>query len=126
MRDKKNQVIECLAFVAANGDMQNGELIKKRELQQESYIRKYAKAHGIKVVGVIHGSGQGQLEISGKFNASVDLIRKGKVQGIIAINMRMISRDLADAYYKVGKVRSAGGEIITVDEGRLRLDIWGN
>ena len=126
MRNKEYQVIECVAFVAAKCDMQKVEQIKKLELQQEAYIRKYAKAHGIKVVGVICGNGQGQYELNRKFSQVVELIRKGKVQGIITINMRMLSADLVDAYCKVGKVRSAGGEMITVDEGRLYLKIWRN
>lgn len=126
MRNKEYQVTECIAFVAAKCGMQNVDQIKKLELQQEAYIRKYAKAHGVKVAGVIRGSGQGQYEINRKFSRAVELIRKGKVQGIITINMRMLSSDLVDAYCKVGKVRSAGGEMITVDEGRLRLEIWRN
>lgn len=126
MRNREGQVIECVAFVAAKCDMQNVEQVRKLELQQEMYIRKYAKAHGVKVIGVIHSCGQAQFEVNKKFNQIVELIRKGRVQGIITINMRMLSHNLVDAYCKVGKVRSAGGEMITVDEGRLRLDIWRN
>lgn len=126
MCDKKHKVIECLAFVSANCDMQRAERIKKIEFQQEEYIRKYAKAHCVKIVSVIHGSGQGQYEINRKFKQAVELIHKGKVQGIITINMRMLSHNVEDAYCKVGKVRAAGGEMITVDEGRLQLDIWRN
>lgn len=126
MRSRRKQVIECVAIVAAKCDMRNVEQIEKLEHQQEAYIQKYAKAHGVKVVGVIRGCGQGQYEINGKFNQAIELIRKGRVQGLITINMKMISHDLVDAYCKVGKVRSAGGEMITVDEGRLRLESWRN
>ena len=126
MRNREGQVVECVAFVVAKCDMQNVEQVRKLELQQEAYIRKYAKAQGVKVIGVIHGCGQAQFEVNKKFNQIVELIRKGRVQGIITINMRMLSHNLVDAYCKVGKVRSAGGEMITVDEGRLRLDIWRN
>ena len=120
----KGKRIECIAIVAARCDMRKEEQIEKLEKRQEAYIRKYAKAHGVKIVGVIHGNGQGQSEINKKFLRVVELIRNGKVQGLIAVNMRIISADLEDAYSKVGKVRSAGGEIVTVDEGRLRLNIW--
>lgn len=122
----KEKKIECVAIVVARCDMRNVEQNDKMEKRQEAYIRKYAKAHGIKIVDVIHGRGQGQSEINKKFNRTVELIRKQKVQGIIAVNMKIFSADLEDAYSKVGKVRSAGGEMITVDEGRLRLNIWRN
>ena len=124
MDEWKEMKIECIAMVSARCDMRNVEQIEKLEKRQEAYIRKYAKAHGIKIAGVIHGNGQGQSEINKKFLRVVELIRNGKVQGLIAVNMRILSADLEDAYSKVGKVRSAGGEIVTVDEGRLRLNIW--
>lgn len=126
MNEWNAKKIGCVAMVAVRCDMRNVEQIEKLEKRQEAYIRKYAKAHGIKIVGVIHGKGQGQSEINKKFFQTVELIRKQKVQGIIAVNMKIFSADLEDAYNKVGKVRSAGGEMITVDEGRLRLNIWRN
>ena len=124
MDEWKGKKIECIAIVSSRCDMRYAEQIEKLEKGQEAYIRKYAKAHGIKIVDVIHGNSQGQSEINKKFLRVVELIRNGKVQGLIAVNMRIISADLEDAYSKVGKVRSAGGEIVTVDEGRLRLNIW--
>ena len=126
MDEWKGKQMECIAIVSARCDMRNVEQIEKLEKRQEAYIRKYAKAHGVKIVDVIYGNGQGQSEINRKFLRIVELIKKGKVQGIIAVNMAIFSADLEDAYCKVGKVRSAGGEMITVDEGRLRLNIWGN
>ena len=124
MDEWKGKQMECIAIVSARCDMRNVEQIEKLEKRQEAYIRKYAKAHGVKIVGVIYGNGQGQGEINKKFLRAVELIRYGKVQGMIAVNMAIISADLEDAYCKVGKVRSAGGEMITVDEGRLRLSIY--
>jgi len=123
MRERKEKTIECIAIVAARCDMRNVELVEKLELQQEMYIRKYAKAHRVKIVGVLHGCGQGQYEINKRFDKAMELVRKGRVGGVITINMRMISTDLVDAYNKVGKVRTLGGEMITVDEGRLCLNI---
>lgn len=126
MNSKDYNGLECIAFVVCRGDIRNLKRIAKVEREQEKYIHKYAKAHGIKIVGVVRGSGLGQYEINKKINQIVTFIQNGRVQGMITINMRMIACDLVDAYCKVGKIRSAGGEIITVDEGRLRLDIWRN
>lgn len=126
MSERRKRLIECIAIIVVKCDMQNTEQVAKLEHRQEAYIRKYAKAHGVKIVGVLYGRGQGQSEINKKFLGAVEWIRKGKVQGIITVNMRALSTNLEDAYRKVGKVRSAGGEMITVDEGRLRLNIWRN
>lgn len=118
--------VECIAIVSAKNSILDSNQIEKLERQQEQYIRKFAKANKVKVVAVFRGNGQGQYVINKKFYEAVDLIRRGKVNGIITINMKMISLDLEDAYCKVGKVRSAGGEMITVDEGFLKLSIWRN
>ena len=37
--------------------------------------------------------------------------------------MMAISLDIPDAYYKVGKIKAAGGTIITVDEGLLGMNV---
>lgn len=126
MSERRKRIIECIAIIVVKCDMQNAEQLAKLEHRQEAYIRKYAKAHGVKIVGVLYGKGQGQNEINKRFLGAVELIRKGKVEGIITVNMRVLSTNLEDAYHKVGKVRSAGGEMITVNEGRLRLNIWRN
>ena len=38
-------------------------------------------------------------------------------------NMGMISQSLPDAYGKVGQMLEAGGRVITVDEGELKLNL---
>jgi hypothetical protein len=38
-------------------------------------------------------------------------------------NIGTISVSLADAYHKVGLIIAAGGQMITVDEGKLSLNI---
>ena len=123
MKNNKLQALECIAFLVVKCDIQQTEKVERLENRQEQYIRRYAKAHGIKVVGVVHSRGLGQLDINRQFNSMVELIRRGKVEGIIAVNMLAFSVNLPDAYLKVGKVRSAGGVMVTVDEGRLELNI---
>ena len=124
MDKEKGIKLECIAIVSANCSVRRSEQVEKLEKKQEAYIRKYAKAHGIKIIGVLYGNGLGRNELNKKFLHVVELIRKRRVEGVIVVNMRILSASLEDAYCKVGKVRSAGGEIISVDEGRLRLDIW--
>ena len=123
MKESKMKDMECIAILAVRCDMKKAGKVEHLERQQEKYIRTYAKAHGIKIVGVLSNKGMGQLEINRLFNKALNAIGNRKVQGIIAINMRTLSVDLPDAYLKVGKVRSTGGEMITVDEGRLMLRV---
>lgn len=46
-----------------------------------------------------------------------------EADGILLANMGTISVSLADAYYKVGLVVASGGQMITVDEDNLSLNI---
>lgn len=119
-RKKKEPRIECVAYLSVSGEVKG---IEKREKKQERYIREYAKAHNIDIVGVIRRNGLGQMEVNRQIDSITQLIRKNKVEGIIVANMMAISSDIPDAYYKVGKIRAAGGVIVTVDEGRLELGI---
>lgn len=37
--------------------------------------------------------------------------------------MQYVSPDLEEAYYKIGMIKAAGGQFITVDGGNLGMDI---
>ena len=121
-RKKKTYVapVECVAYLSTTGPLWETE---KREQKQEHYIREYAKAHNIEVVGIIRRNGLGQGDANEQFNKIAQLIRQKRVEGVIVVNMMAISLDIPDAYYKVGKIKAAGGVIITVDEGLLEMHI---
>ncbi len=119
----KSEWIECIALVSVKCDMGKVNKLEYLQSRQEKHIRKYAKAHRIEIVEVLYTQGQAQIEINRKFDKIINLIKNRRVQGIITANMRCISSDLKDAYFKVGRIRSAGGEIYTVEEGRLKLEI---
>ena len=51
------------------------------------------------------------------------LIGKKRVQGVIVAGMKYVSSDIEDAYSKIGMVKAAGGQFITVDEGNLGMNI---
>ena len=65
----------------------------------------------------------GQADVNRHYDLMVDMIRKGIVDGIILANMMSVSSSVADAYHKVGKVKDVGGHIVTVDEGRLEMNV---
>ena len=118
MRNKK--LLRCIAYLSVNGRLQDME---KREERQLRYNREYAKANNIEVVNVIHRSGLGQFEVNRHFDSMVRGIRNKTYDGILIVNMALISLNVSDAYTKVGKVAEAGGHMITVDEGDLKLPL---
>lgn len=119
----KKTEMECIALVSVHTEVDNISKLEHLEKRQEICIRNYAKSKGIKIVGVICTRGLGQMYINQKFNEIVWLIQNKKVQGLIVLDMFAISSGLADAYLKVGKVRSVGGTMITVNDGLLRLNM---
>lgn len=119
-RKKKEPPVEVVAYLSTTGPLWE---IEKREQKQEKYIREYAKAHNIDIVGIVRRNGLGQGDVNRQFEKITHLISQKRVEGVIVANMMAISTDIPDAYYKVGKVRAAGGVIITVDEGILGMDV---
>lgn len=119
-KKKKEPVVEAIAYLSTTGPLWETE---KRERNQERYIREYAKAHNVEIVGIMRRNGLGQGDCNQQFEKIAQLIRQKRVEGVIVANMMAISLDIPDAYYKVGKIRAAGGVIITVDEGSLGMNV---
>ena len=119
-RKKKEPVVEVVAYLSTSGPLWETE---KREKKQERYIREYAAAHNLDIVGVIHRNGLGQGDANEQFEKITQLIRQKRVEGVIVVNMLAISSDIPDAYYKIGKVKAAGGVIVTVEEGNLGMNV---
>lgn len=122
-RPKRNKepAMVCLAYVAAKD--QPSLWIKDVERKQINYIRDYAKSHNIQIKSIIHRAGLGPYEANRQFEYMIKRIQAGETEGIIAANMMAIANDIADAYYKIGRVNAAGGCMVTVDEGKLRLNL---
>lgn len=119
-RKKKEPVVEAIAYLSTTGPLWETE---KRERNQERYIREYAKAHNVEIVGIMRRNGLGQGDCNQQFEKIAQLIRQRRVEGVIVANMMAVSLEIPDAYYKVGKIKAAGGVIITVDEGSLGMNI---
>ncbi len=122
-KNKSKQVEEricCIVYLSTVGDTSS---VDKREKKQLSYIQEYADAHNVKIVKKMHRDVMGQADVNHHFDIMVEMIRRGKVDGIILANIMSVSSNVADAYYKVGKVKAVGGHIVTVDEGRLGMNV---
>jgi len=119
-RKKKEPKIECIAYLSTEGDLEKAEIYENR---QERYIREYAKAHNIDIVGIERRHAFGMQDVNLQFHRMALLVANKKVDGVIVTNMAAVSTDLVDAYRKVGMIRAAGGYMVTVDEGRLGMNI---
>ena len=56
------------------------------------------------------------------FGMMAYFIQKGRADGVIVSNMEEVSTSLSDAYEKIGVIREAGGEIISVDQKNLAME----
>lgn len=117
MEEQKN----CIMYLSTEGDLFHAE---EREKKQYRYIMEYAKAHNIRIVKVFHRDVAAQPDIDRHFSYMVELVRKGNADGIIVASMMCISRDIPDAFKKVGQLKVAGGVMVSVDDGNdLDMDI---
>lgn len=119
----KEEQIECVAYLSVEAELDRVDRLEDKQLR---YIREYAKAHNVKIVGIIRRHGFGFRDVNEQLEKIEACIRKGQVQGLIVSNIMAISRNVPEAYYKVGKIRAAGGVVVTVDEGRLSMAIKEN
>lgn len=120
MRKKKMKKINCFVYLAVDADERTVEM---KEMRQLRYIKEYAAAHNIHIVKVYHRDVLGQTVVNGHFRNMLQKLKNKEADGILIANMGAISVGLADAYYKVGLVVASGGQMITVDEGNLSLNI---
>ena len=89
------KVIECIEYLSVEAPL---ERVNMLENKQSKYIREYAKANYVKVVGRVRRNGFGQLDVERQWLQIAELIRKEKVAGVIVSNMATISRSIPDAY----------------------------
>ena len=118
-RRKKEKKRFCIAYLCATGKMHQ---IQRKEDKQERYIREYAAAHNIEIVRVLRKDVLGMSMVSEHFGMMAYFIQKGRADGVIVSNMEEVSTSLSDAYEKIGVIREAGGEIISVDQRNLAME----
>ena len=120
MAKKKEPRYECIAYLSVEAELDKVDRLEDKQLK---YIKEYAKAHNILVVGVIRRHGFSMNDVFRNFRQIAHLIGKKRVEGVIVAGMQYVSSDLEDAYCKIGMIKAAGGQFITVDEGNLGMDI---
>lgn len=120
MAKKKEPRYECIAYLSVEAALDKVDRLEDKQLK---YIKEYAKAHNILIVGVMRRHGFSMNDVFRNFRQIAHLIGKKRVEGVIVAGMQYVSSDLEDAYYKIGMIKAVGGQFITVDEGNLGMDI---
>ena len=92
---------------------------------RSKYIHEYVKNKEYMIVGTERRHGFSQNDVDRQWHQIVDKIRKKQVDGVIVANMSVITDNLIDAFIKVAQVQAAGGIIVTVDDGRLAMQLRG-
>ncbi len=120
MAKKKEPQYECIAYLSVEADLEHVDRLENKQLK---YIKEYSKAHNIKIVGIMRRHGFSMNDVLRNFKQITTYIRKKQLDGVVMAGMRFVSSDMMDAYFKIGMVKAVGGQIITVDEGNLGMNI---
>lgn len=120
MAKKKEPRYECIAYLSVDANLDKVERLEDKQLK---YIREYAKAHNILIVGIMRRHGFSMNDVNRNFRQISSLIGRNKVEGVIVAGMKYVSSSIEDAYFKIGMVKAAGGQFVTVDEGNLGMNI---
>ncbi len=98
-------------------------VVDKREDKQQRYIRDYIRNKGYEIAAIKRRCGLNQHNINIMWELMCDEIAKKHADGIIVSNMTSVAANEVDAYKKAGQVASAGGVLVSVDEGELSMPI---
>lgn len=119
---RKRKTIECIEYLSVQALLKKVEYLEDK---QSRYIHEYARNKEYLIVGTVRRHGFSQRDADRQWDEIVDKIRRKKADGVILANMAAVSVNMPDAYKKIGQVVDAGGIIVTVDEGRLAMNVKG-
>lgn len=119
-RTKKRKIYDCIEYLSVEAPLEKVDYLEDK---QSKYIREYVKNKEYSIVGTERRHGFSQGDVNRQWAAIVRLIKAKRVDGVVVANMAAVSDSVPDAFYKVGQIIDAGGIIVTVDEGRLDMNI---
>ena len=111
---RKKKTIECIEYLSVSAPL---DKVDRLEDKQSKYIHEYVKNKEYMIVGTERRHGFSQNDVDRQWHQIVDKIKKKQVDGVIVANMSVIT--------KVAQVQAAGGIIVTVDDGRLAMQLRG-
>ena len=116
----KKGKLRAIAYLSDDGSIYEAD---KKENKQLKFIQQYAKAHCIMIVNIIRRNAMGPMIMNKQIQNVIESIKKGDANAIIVTEIAKISRNSVDAYTKVGMINEAGGTVVSVMEGILKLQI---
>lgn len=117
---KKIKKMDCIEYLSVQAPLEKVDMLENK---QSIYIHDFAKRTEFNIVGKMRRYGFSQNDVDRQWMQIVNMVRKKQIRGVVVTNMAAVSSSLADAYFKVGLIIEAGGVVVTVDEGRLDLNI---
>ena len=112
--------VRCIAYLSVFGHDREVTTYEKNQLKK---IREYTQANNIEIIRICHKDILGQEAVDAHFVKIAKLIEEGKEEGVIVLDMRTVSKELINAYKKVGMVKAAGGRIFSVRDGELGMNL---
>ena len=91
MAKKKEPRYECIAYLSVEAELDKVDRLEDKQLK---YIKEYAKAHNILIVGVMRRHGFSMNDVFRNFRQIAYLIGKKRVEGVIVAGMQYVSSDL--------------------------------
>lgn len=119
---RKKKTIECIEYLSVKAPLDKVDYLENK---QSKYIHEYVKNKEYMIVGTERRHGFSQNDVDRQWQQIVNKVRKKQVDGVIVTNMRAVTDTLVDAAIKIAQIQAAGGVVVTVDDGKLLLDIRG-
>lgn len=113
---RKRKFYDCVEYLSVDAPLDSVDYLEDK---QSKCIHEYVRNKEYSIVGKVRRQGFSQPNIDRQWNAIVNKIRKKQIDGVVLVNMDLISIDLPDALYKIGQVTAAGGVVVTVEQGKL-------
>lgn len=117
---KKRKLYDCIEYLSVDAPLEKVEALEDK---QSRYIREYVRNKEYRIVGTERRHGFSQGDINRQWSKIANMIRKKQIDGVVIANMAAVSVNIPDAFYKVGQIIDVGGIVVTVDEGRLEMNI---
>lgn len=119
---RKRKTIECIEYLSVEAPLWKVDYLEDK---QSRYIREYVRNKEYMVVGTERRHGFSRRDVDRQWKQIVEKVRRKQADGVIVANMRAVTDSLVDAFMKIGQIQEAGGIVVTVDEGRLEMNIRG-
>jgi hypothetical protein len=119
---RKRKTIECIEYLSVEAPLDKVDYLEDR---QSKYIREYVRNKEYLVVGTERRHGFSRRDVDRQWRQIANKVRKKQVDGVIVANMRAVTDSMVDAFIKVAQIQEAGGIVVTVDDGRLEMNIRG-